>query len=82
MEQNYPNPFNPSTKISFSIPIKNNVELRIYNIIGKEIATLANGSFNAGSYDVIWDAQNISSGVYFYTLKVGSFKETRKMIMK
>ena len=81
LEQNYPNPFNPSTKISFSIPIKNNVELRIYNIIGKEIATLANGSFNAGSYDVIWDAQNISSGVYFYTLKVGSFKETRKMIL-
>ena len=81
LEQNYPNPFNPSTKISFAIPSKENVTLKIYNILGKEVATLVNGNLNSGNYSITWDASNVSSGIYFYTLKTNSFKETRKMVL-
>ncbi|RJP63369.1 MAG: T9SS C-terminal target domain-containing protein [Ignavibacteriales bacterium] len=82
--QNYPNPFNPVTKIKFTLP---NVEtsymtsLQIYNILGKEIITLINKELSAGEYDVVIDGGNLTSGVYFYQLKSGSFTSTKKMIL-
>jgi len=79
--QNYPNPFNPTTNIEFSIPISGNVSLIIYNILGKEVATLYNGFLNAGSYIEHFDGSNLSSGVYFYRLTAGDFIETKKMLM-
>ena len=79
--QNYPNPFNPSTYISYNIPNSSLVTLKIYDILGKEIATLVNESKQAGSYNVQFDASNISSGVYFYSIQAGDFFESRKMIL-
>jgi hypothetical protein len=81
LSQNYPNPFNPSTKISFNLPKSGNVELKVYNIIGKEVATVINGFKQAGSYEVTFDASALSSGVYFYRLTSGSFSSTHKMTL-
>lgn len=79
--QNYPNPFNPTTKISFSIPKRSNVELKIYDILGRKISTLMNEEKTAGSYEVKFNASKLSSGIYFYQLKSGNFIETMKMLM-
>ena len=68
VKQNYPNPFNPSTTIDFSLPESGNVTLTIYNITGQEVAKLVNGVQNAGSHKVVWNASNLSSGIYFYRL--------------
>ena len=81
LEQNYPNPFNPSTKIKFTLPSKASVVLKVFNILGKEIATLVNGEQDAGNYTVEFDASTLKSGVYFYRLEAGSFTETKKMIL-
>ncbi len=95
LSQNYPNPFNPSTTIKYSIPVETrrgvspqNVSLKIYNILGKEIATLVNQTQNAGNYSVEFNtsassatATKLTSGIYFYTLSVGSFKETKSMLL-
>lgn len=81
LEQNYPNPFNPTTKIEFNIPESGFVSLKIYNILGNEIATLINEEKTAGGYRVDFDATKLPSGVYFYTLKAGSFSQTRKMLL-
>jgi hypothetical protein len=81
LEQNYPNPFNPSTKIKYAIKEKGNVELRIFDMLGSEIATLVNEEQTAGHYEVIFDASKLSSGVYLYTIKSGSFVQTRKMLL-
>ena len=81
MKQNYPNPFNPVTKISFDIPKKSFVSLKIYDILGKEIKTLVSEEKSAGKYIVDFDASYLSSGVYFYKLESGSFAETRRMIV-
>jgi hypothetical protein len=81
LEQNYPNPFNPSTIISFSIPASEFVTLKVYDILGREIATLVNEEKPAGSYEVNFDASALSSGIYFYTLKAGKFTETKKLIL-
>ncbi len=81
LSQNYPNPFNPSTQINYSIPVTSNVVLKIYNILGKEVATLVNGQKVAGNYTVTFDASKLASGVYFYKLQNGSFGETKKMIL-
>lgn len=83
--QNYPNPFNPATKIKFDIPavrLQNAVpvQIKIYNILGKEIAVLINKQMQPGSYEVDWDASDYPSGVYFYTLKAGDFIQSKKMI--
>ena len=79
--QNYPNPFNPSTKINYSIKEKSNVELKIFDLLGSEIATLVNEEKSPGNYEVSFDASFLSSGVYLYTIKAGSFVQTRKMLL-
>ncbi len=81
LEQNYPNPFNPSTQIRFSILQKSEVALTVEDILGRTIATLAAGSYEAGSYSATFDASRFSSGTYFYTLTAGNYRETRKMIL-
>lgn len=89
LEQNYPNPFNPTTKIKYTIPSVGTslmkflqfVQLKVYDVIGNEVATLVNEEKPAGSYEVTFDASQLSSGIYFYTLKAGSFTETKKMAM-
>ncbi len=81
LTQNYPNPFNPSTIISFVIPKSSFVTLKIYDVLGKEISNLVNEELIPGSYTKIWNAENLSSGVYFYTLKAGNFNQTKKMVL-
>jgi hypothetical protein len=79
--QNYPNPFNPSTTINFKIKDARFVNLKIYDISGKEVATLINENMKAGEYKIDFKANNIPSGTYFYTLKAGDFSETKKMTL-
>lgn len=83
LNQNYPNPFNPSTTISFSIPEKQFVSLKIYDVLGNEVSTLVNEELEAGNYNKIWNSSSINgkvaSGVYFYKLSAGSYVETKKM---
>ncbi len=81
LQQNYPNPFNPSTQITFSLPERSNVTLKIYDILGKEITTLVNESKSAGTYTVNFDAGKLSSGVYIYSIQAGDFLESRKMLL-
>ena len=81
LEQNYPNPFNPSTSITYSIASEQFVTLKIYNVLGSEVATLVNGNQMQGSYTVQFDAKGLSSGLYFYSITAGKFTETRKMIL-
>jgi len=81
LAQNYPNPFNPTTSIKYSLAAKSQVELKIYNILGKEIMRLVNNVQDAGNYEVQFNAQNLSSGVYFYELKAGSFSAKKKMML-
>ncbi len=86
LQQNYPNPFNPSTKIKFDIPSVGNgrdrsVQLKIYDVLGKEAATLVNEHLKPGVYEADWNAENFPSGVYFYKLESGSFTETKKMLL-
>ena len=85
--QNYPNPFNPTTTIKYSIPSvistegRNLVTLKVYDVLGNEIATLVNEEKSAGEYQVNFDASKLASGIYFYQLKAGSFVQTKKMIL-
>jgi uncharacterized delta-60 repeat protein len=81
LSQNYPNPFNPVTTIEFQIPKTGLVFLKIYDILGQEIATLIDQPLPAGQHQVQWDASNVSSGVYFYRLKVGDHQAIRKMLL-
>ena len=94
LAQNYPNPFNPSTKIKFSIPFvetrdRVSVQLKVYDVLGNEIATLVNEEKPAGSYEVEFDGTGLTSGIYFYQLRAGDpstgsgqgFIETKKMIL-
>ncbi|MCU0344177.1 MAG: T9SS type A sorting domain-containing protein [Ignavibacterium sp.] len=78
--QNYPNPFNPITTISYQLPVSGQVSLKVYDVLGKEIATLVNEEKPAGSYEVDFNAAGLSSGIYFYKLSAGRFVETKKMI--
>jgi hypothetical protein len=82
LSQNYPNPFNPSTKISYNIGEPGLVQLKVYNILGVEVADLVNEYKNAGEYSTDFNALNLSSGVYFYSLTVNNFVQTRKMILE
>jgi hypothetical protein len=77
--QNYPNPFNPSTTISFTLPTKSLVTLKIYDVLGKEVATLANEELPAGTHSRSWNAGAMSSGVYFYRFQTGSYNETKRL---
>ncbi len=81
LSQNYPNPFNPSTTISYSIPKQSNVQLKVHDLLGNEVATLVDEYKNGGNYSVSFDAGELSSGLYFYTLKTNDFNETKKMLI-
>jgi hypothetical protein len=81
LAQNYPNPFNPVTMIRYQIPTAETVSLKVYDVLGKEVATLVSGRQEAGNYAVPFNASGLSSGVYFYRLQAGSFVETRKMML-
>jgi hypothetical protein len=79
--QNFPNPFNPSTQISYTVGKQGFVSLKIYDVLGREVASLVNEVKQAGTYPVTWNAAKLGSGVYFYKIHVGSFSETKKMIL-
>jgi len=79
--QNYPNPFNPSTRISFSLPKTEYVVLKIYNSLGQSVNTLINQYVKAGDHEVVFNGQNLSSGIYFYRIEAGTWQEMRKMIL-
>jgi len=96
LSQNYPNPFNPSTVIEYSIPVNSelaysesvssiqhqkSVSLKVYDILGREVATVVNEQQRAGNYEVRFDATNLSSGVYFYTLQSNDFISSKKMLL-
>ena len=81
LRQNYPNPFNPLTVIGYSLPAAGKVTLKVYDILGKEIAELVNEEKPAGQYEVKFDASRLTSGVYLYTLKAGNYSETKKMVV-
>ena len=84
---NYPNPFNPTTKIKFTVPIVETTRwvvfttLVVYDVLGNEITTLVNEEKSAGTYEVVFDGKDLPSGIYFYTLKSGTFTETKKMVL-
>jgi len=81
LSQNYPNPFNPSTQIQFSIAQAGIVTLKVYDLLGREVATLVHQNLTPSSYSVTWNAANVASGAYFYRLQSGSYVETRKLML-
>ncbi|MDD5608859.1 MAG: T9SS type A sorting domain-containing protein [Ignavibacterium sp.] len=81
LEQNYPNPFNPTTQINYSLKEAGLVQIKIYDILGKEIATLINENKEAGNYSVDFNAAELPSGVYIYQLTTPGFTQARKMIL-
>ena len=81
LSQNYPNPFNPVTYINYSIPISSKVSLKVFNLLGQEVATLFEGYRLTGNYEVVFDGSELASGVYFYRIKASNFIETKKLIL-
>jgi hypothetical protein len=81
LQQNYPNPFNPSTTIEFSLPKSEFVELKVYNIIGKEVMTVVLGKLNPGNHTYTFDGKNLASGIYYYQFVSGDYKKVKKMIL-
>ena len=81
MEQNYPNPFNPSTEIRFALPEPGYVKLIVYDMLGREVARLADGYMDQGYHNLIWSAGNIASGIYIYRLSAGSFVQEKRMVL-
>jgi len=81
LEQNYPNPFNPATTIRFQIPKSEFVTLKIYNLLGEEVATLLSNQLISGFHSADWDASRMASGVYFYRLEAGSYSSVKKMLL-
>jgi hypothetical protein len=79
--QNYPNPFNPATTIEYSTPEAGFITIKLYSILGKELATLVEGIKEPGNHKVIFDAGKLKSGIYFYRLQAGSYNETKKLIL-
>jgi len=79
--QNYPNPFNPSTTIEFSIPKAEHVTLKIYNLLGQEVATLVSNELDHGTHSYTWDASDFASGIYYYKMQAGSFVKTKKLLL-
>jgi hypothetical protein len=81
LSQNYPNPFNPTTNIEFSLPKNSNVKLVVYDVLGKVVTELVNGDLNAGYYKINFNASNLASGIYFYSLKTGDFVNVKKLML-
>ncbi len=81
LNQNYPNPFNPSTSISYELPGRSFVSLKMFDVLGREVATLVSEEKTAGKYSVAWNARDVSSGIYFYRLQAGSFTDTKKLVL-
>lgn len=81
LSQNYPNPFNPSTTIHFTLPQSSAVSLKVFNTLGQEVAELASGDYDAGSHAVVWNAEGLASGLYYYKLVAGKFSETKAMVL-
>jgi hypothetical protein len=81
LEQNYPNPFNPKTGIRYQVPGISNVEIRVYDVVGREVTVLVNERKTAGRYEVIFDGSGLASGVYFYRMTAGNFVQTRKLTL-
>jgi hypothetical protein len=81
LHQNHPNPFNPSTTLSFDLPKQSFVMLKVYDVVGHEIATLVNEPLPAGTHSAFWNASTVSSGVYFYTLQTDSYSETKRLVL-
>ena len=81
LEQNYPNPFNPNTKIKYTVPQTSQVQIKVFDVLGREIEILINGKKTSGTFELTWNAANLPSGVYFYQLRAGDFMQTKKMIL-
>ena len=81
LEQNYPNPFNPSTTIQFSVPKTSHVTIKIYNILGREVAALIDEEYQPGQYKVVFEAGQLASGLYVYRIQAGDFLETKKLML-
>ena len=81
LEQNYPNPFNPTTTINFTIPASEQVLLNVYNVAGQLVQTLVNAPMNAGNYEVSFAATDLPSGIYFYQIRAGAYRATKRMIL-
>jgi hypothetical protein len=81
LTQNFPNPFNPSTRIGYTIPSPSRVVLKVYTLLGQEVATLVNDEENAGYKSVVWDGAGLANGVYFYRIQAGAFSAVKKMLL-
>jgi flagellar hook assembly protein FlgD len=86
LKQNFPNPFNPVTTLQYDLPENANVNITIYDMMGRQVKTLVNGSQNAGYKSIQWNATNnagqpVSAGLYLYTIKAGKYRQTKKMVL-
>jgi hypothetical protein len=81
LHQNYPNPFNPSTTIGFTLPKSEFVELKVYNILGKEVSTLVSNKLNSGNHTYQFNGNNLASGIYYYRIQSGEFQDMKKMVL-
>jgi hypothetical protein len=81
LTQNYPNPFNPTTKIKFDVARVGDVKIVVYDVMGREVQTLVNESLKPGTYETSFDASALNSGVYFYRMVAGDYKETKKLLL-
>ncbi len=81
LAQNYPNPFNPTTTIGYDLPSASQVSLKVYDVVGREVATLVNEAQAAGEHTATFNGANLASGIYFYRLQAGNFVQTRKMLL-
>jgi hypothetical protein len=81
LEQNYPNPFNPTTNIRFGLPEANQVTLKVYDMLGQETSTLVNEFMNASTYEVTFEAIDLPTGIYFYSISAGNFQSVKKMMI-
>jgi hypothetical protein len=81
LSQNFPNPFNPSTRINYFVPKESFVSIKVYDFLGREVTTLVNETKSTGSYEIVFDASNLPSGTYFYTLIAENYSSTMKMIL-
>jgi hypothetical protein len=81
LEQNYPNPFNPSTRIPFFVPFRSHIALTVFDLLGRRVASVAEGLYSPGHHEILFDGSHFPSGVYFYRLRSADFVQTRKMII-